>query len=77
MGLPVDRARLVQLVRRIIELDGSEEEIDALIAEFVESVPHPQALNVLGRHDDPDVIVEEALAYKAREMPPSPLDEKS
>lgn len=75
MELSVNREHLIEVVRRIVELDGPEEEIDALIAEFVESVPHPEALNVLGRYDDPEMIVQEALAYKPIEMPPSSLNE--
>lgn len=66
-----NREHLVQIVRRIIELDGSEEEIDELIAEFIRSVPHPQAINVLGRHDDAEGVVEEALSYEPIAMPPA------
>ena len=64
-----DRDHLIQIVQRIIDLDGSEEEIDVLITEFIDSVPHPEAINVLGMHDDAGAIVDEALSYKPQPMP--------
>ncbi len=67
----VDRQHLIQIVQRIIDCDGSEEEIDALIEEFLASVPHPEALNVLGRHGSADAVVDEALSYKPQPMPAS------
>ena len=63
------RDHLIRIVQRILDLEGTEEEIDELIAEFCEAVPHPQALDVLGKHDSASAIVNEALSYKPIEMP--------
>jgi hypothetical protein len=65
----ISRGELIQVVQRIIEADGSEEEIDELISLFVSEVPHPRALDVLGEYDDAETIVSAALAYKPLEMP--------
>jgi hypothetical protein len=59
-----NRSRLVEIVDRIVRCDGSEAEIDELIRIFCESVPHPQALNVLGSSESPEQIVETALSYR-------------
>jgi hypothetical protein len=64
-----DRNHLIRIVQRIVDLDGSEEEIDDLIAEFLNSVSHPEAIDVLGKYDDAEKIVDEALAYKPQQMP--------
>jgi hypothetical protein len=59
-----NRSHLVEIVDRIIRCDGSEAEIDELIRTFCESVPHPQALNVLGSSGSAEQIVEKALSYR-------------
>lgn len=64
-----DREHLVQIVQRIIDVDGSEEDIDELISEFLAAVPHPEALDILGKHDSAEAIVDEALSYKPQQMP--------
>lgn len=64
-----DRAHLVSIVQRIIDVDGPEEEIDDLIREFLASVPHPDALDILGKHDSAEAIVDEVLSYKPQPMP--------
>lgn len=65
------REELIQVVKRIIDADGTEEEVEALISEFLAAVPHPGALDVLGKHDDAEQIVDEALSYKPLRMPPA------
>jgi hypothetical protein len=62
------RTELIEIVARIIRCDGSEADIDLLIRRFCESVPHPEALNVLGSSDSPEEIVDAALAYQPRVM---------
>jgi hypothetical protein len=69
--MDVDRGHLIQLVRRIVDLDGTEEEIDALIREFCASIPHPEGLDLLGSSDSPEAIVDEALSFVAQPMPAS------
>ncbi len=65
----VDREHLIRVVQRIIDLDGSEEEVDDLISEFMAAVPHPEALDLLGKHDSAEAIVDEALSYKPQQLP--------
>jgi hypothetical protein len=62
------RTELIEIVGRIIRCDGSEAEIDLLIRRFCESVPHPEALNVLGSSESPEEIVDTALSYQPRVM---------
>ena len=65
----IDRHDLIEIVQRIIDLDGREEEIDDLIRDLLAAVPHPDALDILGRHDDAVAIVDEALSYVPQPMP--------
>lgn len=62
------KAELVELVRRIMECTGSDEEIDAWMLEVENSVQHPSVSDLIfyPESDDvtPEEVVEEALAYK-------------
>ncbi len=60
------RAGLVALVQRIIDADGPDEEVDAVIASFLRAVPHPEALNILGRFDVAGQVVDATLAGRRR-----------
>lgn len=65
------RLELIRTVQRIIDADGSEEEIDDLINAFLAAVPHPRALDLLGKHDDAETIVDAALSYEPLQLPAS------
>ncbi len=64
------RPELVELVRRIMDGEGSTEvEADALIDLFQASVPHPAASDLIfyppgGRSLTPEEVVDAALDYR-------------
>ncbi|WP_326513934.1 bacteriocin immunity protein [Clostridium intestinale] len=61
---------LVEIVERIINTEGTEEEIDEMIEVFERNVPHPAALDLIFYPEKnevtPEEIVEEALNYIAQ-----------
>ena len=61
----LSRDELIDLVRKIIDCDGSEEEIDEMIFLLEENVVDPEIINFIYYDDKtPEEIVELALAYK-------------
>ena len=61
----LSRDELIDLVRKIINCDGSEEEIDEMIFLLEENVVDPEIINFIYYDDKtPEEIVELALAYK-------------
>ena len=66
---PASRAELVAIVQRIMDADGTEDEIDGMI-DFVDSrVPHPEWMNLIfwppgGKELTAEEVVEQALSYK-------------
>jgi hypothetical protein len=76
------REELIEIGKKIINLEGSEQEIDKLVQLFDENVPHPNGSNLFyypenydSRKDDiskynPTVeeIVDICLAYKPIEL---------
>ncbi|SFS52486.1 bacteriocin immunity protein [Marininema halotolerans] len=70
----LNREELVELVRRIIDVDGTEEEIDQMIDLFEEIVPNPKGSGLIFYPENEDVtpeeIVEEALHYEPIITPP-------
>jgi len=61
------REQLVALVTRIIEADGTEEEIDNMMTLLEQNVPHPEVSDLIF-YPEKDMTAEEvvdvALAYK-------------
>jgi hypothetical protein len=62
------RDELVQAVRRIVDADGSEAELDSLLALVERNVPHPAVSDLIfyppnGTDLSAEQIVEIALAY--------------
>ena len=61
------RDKLIELVRNIIEANGSEAQIDAWIDELQSQVPHPAVTDLVyyweGEHSA-EAIVDAALSYK-------------
>ncbi|MBQ0983429.1 hypothetical protein KBZ10_02545 [Streptomyces sp. F63] len=71
----LSRDQLVELVRRIVAFDGTEEEVDAMEQLFEESVPYPGAYSLIYRHDPeltPEEVVDTALSYEAIAPPHNP-----
>lgn len=76
------REELIELGYKIVNCEGSEDEIDELIELFDENVPHPDGANLFfypenynARKDDisqynPTVeeVVDKALSYKAIQL---------
>ncbi|MFD4409254.1 hypothetical protein ACFWOX_33180 [Streptomyces sp. NPDC058467] len=76
----LNRQQLIELVHRIIEFDGTEEEVDAMEALFESSVPYPGAYSLI-YHSDPELspeeIVDKALSYEAIAPPYNPSSEEN
>ena len=64
----LSRQELIELVRKIINVEGTEEEIDEWEQELKANVPHPEVSGLIFYPEDEDVtpeeIVDEALSYK-------------
>ena len=74
MRRKLSRAEMIELLRRVIALDGTNEQIDDWIDEVEESSPAPFGfVSGLIYHSQPrgtpEEIVDEALAYKPIIMP--------
>lgn len=58
---------LIELVRKIINVEGTEEEIDNMIDILEQSVPHPEVSDLIFWNEielTPEQVVEQALSYK-------------
>lgn len=72
-GPTPDRARLVEIVGRVVRGEASsEEQEEAWLAEFARAVPHPRAIDLVlypevevGPEAGPEQIVDVALRYRA------------
>jgi Colicin immunity protein / pyocin immunity protein len=68
MRRDLTREQLVELVRRIIAVDGSMCEVDGFIAVLQANVPHPSVSDLIFWPErgerSAEEIVDEALAYK-------------
>ncbi|GAA0123011.1 MAG: bacteriocin immunity protein [Clostridium argentinense] len=61
------REELINLVNRIVECEGSEEEIDEMIEVVKRNVPHPEISDLIYWNEEeltPEQIVDKALEYK-------------
>ena len=61
------REELINLVNRIVDCEGSEEEIDEMIEVVKRNVPHPEISDLIYWNDEeltPEQIVDKALEYK-------------
>lgn len=67
MRAPLDRAQLVELVRKICQTEGTEVETGAWLMLVERQVPHPAVSDLIFYSDvemTPEEIVEAALSYK-------------
>ena len=68
------RGELVALVTRIVNADGSEEELDLMVGQLAASVSHPRVTDLIFYSSDPNVsaeaVVDEALSYQPLVTPP-------
>lgn len=63
----LSREDLVELVRKIMNVEGTEEEIDGMIELLKTNVPHPEVSDLIFWNEDdltPEQVVEQALNHK-------------
>jgi hypothetical protein len=76
MADKLSREELVELVRKIRNVEGNEEEIVAWVNLFENNVPHPEASGLifwsskygLSSNPSPEEIVDKALSYKPLQL---------
>jgi hypothetical protein len=64
------REELIEAVRRIMEVEGDEGELDELLDVVQANVPHPAVADLIywppeGKDLTPEEVVDQALAYRA------------
>ena len=67
-----DRDELIDLVNRIIDCQGTEQQINDWMDEFQSRVPHPAATDLIYHHErelTAEEVVDLALAYRAVPLP--------
>ena len=63
---------LIELVRKIMEDEGTESEIDEMLDYLEQNVPHPEVSDLIfwdKRELTPEEIIEEAFNYKPIILP--------
>jgi hypothetical protein len=64
----MERQKLIELVEKIRLVEGTEDEIDLMVEEYLRNVPDPHALNYLHSKEYEDwtseQVVDKALTYK-------------
>ncbi|WP_260632559.1 hypothetical protein [Paenibacillus xylanexedens] len=66
---------LVELVRKLMDSEGTEAELDDMLTELQQQVPYAEISNLIfwdERDLTPEQIVEEALASRPIILPPKP-----
>ena len=67
MNDKLNRQQLIDLVTKIINVEGSEEEIDVWITTLEKNVPHPNVSDLIYYPDEEmtaEEIVDKALSYR-------------
>lgn len=67
MSKKLKKEELIELVRKIMCAEGTEEEIDKWMDVLEANVPHPEVSDLIfypKKEMSPEEIVEEALSYK-------------
>ncbi|WFR62860.1 bacteriocin immunity protein [Paenibacillus amylolyticus] len=68
-----NRLQLIELVRKLMDAEGTEAELDDMLTELQRQVPHAEISNLIYWDDrdlTPEQIVEEALAARPIILPP-------
>ena len=63
--------KLINLVNKIVECEGSEEEIDEMIDMVKKNVPYPDISDLIYWNEEeltPEQIVDKALEYKPMQL---------
>lgn len=75
--MKMSEEELVGLVQRIMDHEGTEEEVCRMINLLEANVPHPEVSDLIFWNQDGDLtaveIVRRALAYKPIPLPPSSM----
>jgi len=72
--MTLSRNELIDLVEKIMEDQGNEQEIDQWLEIIDQNVPHPEISNLIFWNDkdcSAEEIVDTALAYQPILLPPS------
>lgn len=68
-----DHAQLVERVRKLMNAEGTEAELDDMLTELQQLLPYAEISNLIFWDDrdlTPEQIVEEALAARPIQLPP-------
>nr|WP_261779853.1 hypothetical protein [Paenibacillus xylanexedens] len=68
-----DHAQLVEQVRKLMNAEGTEAELDDMLTELQQQLPYAEISNLIFWDDrdlTPEQIVEEALAARPVQLPP-------
>ncbi|MGG4129961.1 hypothetical protein ABEW19_16985 [Paenibacillus illinoisensis] len=68
-----DHAQLVEQVRKLMNAEGTEAELDDMLTELQQLLPYAEISNLIFWDDrdlTPEQIVEEALAARPIQLPP-------
>ncbi|WP_340022993.1 bacteriocin immunity protein [Paenibacillus sp. FSL K6-1096] len=71
--MSLSRQELIALVTKIVNAEGTEEELDQWLETVIRQVPHPQVSDLIYWHEPeltPDEIVDAALSYQPIILPP-------
>jgi hypothetical protein len=76
MNEKLSREELVDLVKKIMAVDGTQDELDQFIDLLIKNVPHPEVTNLIyyppdGKDFTAEEIIDLALGYKPIIIPPS------
>jgi Colicin immunity protein / pyocin immunity protein len=68
MSKKLTREELIEIVRKIMNCEGTEKEIDEYIDILEENVPHPEVSDLIFYPErgepTPEEVVDQAMAYK-------------
>ncbi|WP_260503879.1 hypothetical protein [Paenibacillus illinoisensis] len=68
-----DHAQLVEQVRKLMNAEGTEAELDDMLTELQQQLPYAEISNLIFWDDrdlTPEQILEEALAARPIQLPP-------
>lgn len=71
--MSLSRQELIALVTKIVNAEGTEEELDQWLEMVMRQVPHPQVSDLIFWHGPeltPEEIVDAALSYQPIVLPP-------
>ncbi|RAV17837.1 bacteriocin immunity protein [Paenibacillus contaminans] len=70
--MALSRSELISIVEKIMQAEGTEEELDELLDVLGKNVPHPEVSNLIFWNDQElsaEEVVDEALSYQPIVLP--------